>query len=143
MNEQIKTLREKAAAIKAELLVESKRLFEEETSKIFTEFPEITEFSWTQYTPYFNDGDTCVFRANTDDLEINGELTEYDFKEKIWCGKGEVPNPGYNPRLCAGYAAIKAILSQLDEDFFNATFRDHVKVTVTANGATADEYSHD
>jgi hypothetical protein len=25
--------------------------------------PEVTEFGWTQYTPYFNDGDACVFHA--------------------------------------------------------------------------------
>ena len=26
--------------------------------------PEIHDFGWTQYTPYFNDGDPCVFDAN-------------------------------------------------------------------------------
>lgn len=26
--------------------------------------PTIVEFGWSQYTPYFNDGDPCVFSAN-------------------------------------------------------------------------------
>jgi hypothetical protein len=27
--------------------------------------PEIVEFGWTQYTPYFNDGEPCIFGANS------------------------------------------------------------------------------
>ena len=26
--------------------------------------PKVISFGWTQYTPYFNDGDACVFHAN-------------------------------------------------------------------------------
>jgi hypothetical protein len=25
--------------------------------------PEVTQFGWVQYTPYFNDGDACIFHA--------------------------------------------------------------------------------
>lgn len=40
--------------------------FEEQAQELFARIPEIEEFSWTQYTPYFNDGDECVFSVDTD-----------------------------------------------------------------------------
>ncbi len=33
--------------------------------------PYIESISWTQYTPYFNDGDPCYFNVYNDDLEVN------------------------------------------------------------------------
>jgi hypothetical protein len=41
--------------------------FQEGAKGVFAEFPELVEFSWEQYTPYFNDGDACTFRALTDE----------------------------------------------------------------------------
>lgn len=32
--------------------------------QLFREYPEIKAITWTQYTPYFNDGDPCVFHPN-------------------------------------------------------------------------------
>jgi hypothetical protein len=68
--------------IKAELAAynEKKKTL---TEQLRTEFPalfsdllagskRINSFSWTQYTPYFNDGDSCEFGVRNDDIEING-----------------------------------------------------------------------
>ena len=33
----------------------------------FQDAPKVAGFTWVQYTPYFNDGDPCVFRATTED----------------------------------------------------------------------------
>lgn len=36
-----------------------------EVFKLFWEKnPEVKTISWTQYAPYFNDGDACIFRVN-------------------------------------------------------------------------------
>lgn len=40
--------------------------FEEQARELFQRIPEIEEFSWTQYTPYFNDGDECIFGVGSD-----------------------------------------------------------------------------
>lgn len=32
--------------------------------KALLDDPEVVDFGWTQYTPYFNDGDVCEFGAN-------------------------------------------------------------------------------
>lgn len=37
--------------------------FKEACSLLFDNLPDLKSFGWRQYTPYFNDGDPCVFRA--------------------------------------------------------------------------------
>jgi hypothetical protein len=51
---------------------ESSKLISKGFKEIFKKHPELESFSWTQYTPYFNDGDECVFSAHTDYISING-----------------------------------------------------------------------
>ncbi|HEX8024733.1 MAG TPA: hypothetical protein VF484_00875, partial [Candidatus Limnocylindrales bacterium] len=49
--------------------------------------PTVVEFGWRQYTPYFNDGDPCIFGAHgawvrlTTDSEAPGEDEDYDDEE--------------------------------------------------------------
>lgn len=58
LNEQIRQAREQMRE-KSEGLVEG-------VVKIFLdECPEVTGVHWTQYTPYFNDGETCEFNVNS------------------------------------------------------------------------------
>src|SRR4051794_19743146 len=59
-----KEIHQKMEAMKAELKTIGERLFKEGSQDIFDMFPELQSFSWTQYTPYFNDGDECIFRVN-------------------------------------------------------------------------------
>lgn len=64
--------------------------------------PEITGIAWTQYTPYFNDGEPCVFSASDPYFAFEGigsddedadtyfdySWMEDDFEEsgRAWCG---------------------------------------------------------
>jgi hypothetical protein len=43
---------------------------------IFEENPLLQSFNWTQYTPSWNDGDTCYFSARTSNPYINEEDDE-------------------------------------------------------------------
>lgn len=47
--------------------------------------PEIVRIGWEQYTPYFNDGDTCVFGTHkpwfvtrADEVRLDGNLEDID-----------------------------------------------------------------
>lgn len=60
--------------------------------------PAITAVSWRQYTPYFNDGDPCVFRVYglyvnaTEEAEDDHEESEdYEFPDGKY-----IPNPDSN-----------------------------------------------
>lgn len=51
--------------------------------EVFDFHPEITAFRWTQYTPYFNDGEECTFRI-ADVFVTNFPLDD----EELWEGAG-------------------------------------------------------
>jgi len=70
---ELAAFEEKKQAFVAELRQEFPTMF----SDIFATAPNLKSVSWTQYTPYFNDGDTCEFSAHVSDLDINGR-SEYD-----------------------------------------------------------------
>ena len=66
--EKLKDLKNKSSEInkiKKEIRDMSSGLFDDFREYIFTKYTELESFGWTQYTPNFNDGETCTFYANT------------------------------------------------------------------------------
>ena len=59
-------LKAKIAKAKAEMEATAKTAFADMAKEFFTDNPTVLAFGWTQYTPYWNDGDVCTFRAQTD-----------------------------------------------------------------------------
>ena len=160
-NDKFAILREKQEEIKKlkkEMLEASNKIFTDLTKTIFEEHPKVKSFGWSQYTPYFNDGDTCYFSVNTDYIYINGEpvdesnwinetkVTNYgtwDREKRVYEGRTEVPNLDYDPDLSKANDEIKEFLSNFDNDFFMSQFGDHAEITVTEDGVSVDEYEHD
>ena len=160
-NDKFAILREKQEGIKKlkeEMLEASNKIFTEMTKVIFEEHPKVKSFGWNQYTPYFNDGETCTFFANTDYIYINGDnvddsdwinetiITNYgnwNREEKVYKNRTEVPNLNYDSELVKANDEIKEFLCNFDEEFFMSQFGDHAEVTVTAEGVSVDEYEHD
>ena len=96
MEEMIAEIKQKQAEIKRlqkELQDKSSEIFLSSFKNLFEETPKLKSFAWSQYTPYFNDGDTCYFSANTDYLTINGdnddddEDEDDDARRRVYCGK--------------------------------------------------------
>lgn len=129
-------------------------LFKETTKEFFDKNPNVTGIVWTQYTPYFNDGDTCEFGVNdatftnAPDPE-NVRWGEYEGDEETaadgseiftWEGWGDVPN-GLNKDMCNSFSRM--ICSSEMEDVMKAMFGDHVKVVATREGFDVDDYDHD
>lgn len=124
-----------------------KDAFSDAVKGLFESHPEMEEFSWTQYTPYFNDGDTCEFSANTDQesIDINGEDGYEIASEEEWKGGEFTPLPPdkISPLLPA-QKAVAEFLSLFDEDDCKSMFGDHAKVVVYRDGKIdVEEYSHD
>ena len=160
-NDKFSILREKQEGIKKlkeEMLEESNKIFTEMTKVIFEEHPKIKSFGWNQYTPYFNDGETCTFSANVDYIYINGTcvddsdwvsekiITNYgtwNRVKKVYEGRTEIPNLNYDSELVKSTDNIIEFLRNFDEDFFMSQFGDHAEVTVTLEGVSVDEYEHD
>ena len=129
-------------------------LFKETTKEFFDKNSNVTAIVWTQYTPYFNDGDTCEFRVNdatftnAPDPE-NTRWGEYDGDHETaadgseifaWEGWGDAPE-NLNQDMCHSFNRM--ICSSEMEDVMKAMFGDHVKVVATREGFDVDDYDHD
>jgi len=121
---------------------EAKKLFE----KMFTEFfynnPEFTKVSWAQYTPFFNDGDACVFRINTFAFCPKGKEEEFD--EEPY----EFDLYSFKENTRKKLQAFEENVHKIGENFFLNNFGDHSRVTVSYDGnfdliITADSYDHE
>jgi hypothetical protein len=164
--------KEKFLAFKAQYEEARKKMIEqtdgalkEMVKEIFDAFPGLQSFGWTQYTPYFNDGDTCEFGVNTysDEIYINDSRDEDDYED--WkCPQCKRSN-GYDVAFCPKDGAPKPVaevatfskedreaaaemvsdmLKNFDDDMMQDLYGDHVQVTIHRNGtATKEEYEHD
>ena len=132
----------------------------------------ITAFGWHQYTPYFNDGDPCVFStygvwaARIEDVDpddpdtFDGDDLDIDYGNRLGGYEGGewVPDPDnvpFNKRVGAQYVGpdqarfdrCKALSSAIDSGAFDdvllEAFGDHAAVTVKREGITVEFYSHD
>jgi hypothetical protein len=89
--ERIKELQEKRAAAEQAIADEGKDLFAQASAEVFAANPRLISFGWTQYTPYFNDGDECIFRCNTDYIRLNVDESEEEEEVVEPVVEGEEP----------------------------------------------------
>jgi len=73
--EELKLRQKELSELDQKIIDYSSDIFDIFISEIFKKYP-IESFGWSQYTPYFNDGDTCAFSSNTDYLKINDDYVE-------------------------------------------------------------------
>jgi len=154
--------------IKAQFQENGTKLIKEVFKEFFDKNPGITAVVWTQYTPFFNDGDTCTFSVNSPtftnapDDELYNVLPwgEYEGENtSVWvCGsisnvlttdqeyyKDERVKINASGGVDVDSCSLLETMIQSDEleDIFLALFDDHVKVVATRNGFDVTEYDHD
>lgn len=130
--------------------------------------PNIIEFGWSQYTPYFNDGDPCVFSANgiwvrtkadvtPDDEDFystnesyaldSGESVLSNVKQWDSTARAHVTVKGLSPWIYAAYDKADALDTAVQggafDDVLQEAFGDHAEVTVAKDKITVERYSHD
>jgi len=75
-------LRKKIADAKKVMEETAKGLFSEMATDLFDQNSALMSFQWTQYTPYYCDGDVCEFSCNGDyptvSMMVDGDLLGYD-----------------------------------------------------------------
>ena len=167
---RIKELQGQIADLQKKVVEESKAAFAEVTKWFFDQYPELHSFGWRQYTPYFNDGDTCYFGVYADDLDYNGfsywddlkedqsedgklniikfireydHISEYDEDGK-YTGYHKEPRKGYRADLSEMDKQLTSFIQGLPEEFMKSAFGDHAAITVHRGGKVeVDEYDHD
>lgn len=137
----------------------------------FTKHPYVEEIYWTQYTPYFMDGEPCTFGVNDmymkiTDLNKAREVldrrctweTEYDYKN----GKTTFVRPYEDGELAEaleenewgegldissalpGTTLAKDLNTiMVDNELYESVFGDHVIVRVTANRIETEHHEHE
>jgi hypothetical protein len=82
------------AAVHAEIKVEARKVIEAIGAEFFARNPSVVAIRWTQYTPYWQDGDTCTFSAEDPELQLFA--TEDDDEERYFQGhQGLLLTKGY------------------------------------------------
>lgn len=118
----------------------------------------VTEFGWTQYTPYFNDGEPCIFGVNTPwvrttedsdasaSYELDVDSSHPTLGNRVY-REGRFYDIDRSPERTATYERCKAFAAAIEggafEDVFLEAFGDHAEVTVRRDGITVEFYSHD
>lgn len=157
---------EEQRALKAKFQTEAQAMFKETMKEFFDKNPGITALKWTQYTPYFNDGDACVFRVNDvyftnapeDELGYVNAWGEYEGEdESVWVASNithTLSSKYYEDEAAKILAAggvdedscnfISFIISSNEmEEIMQEMFGDHAQVTATRDGFDVNEYEHD
>lgn len=128
MSAKLQELRQRMATLKKEMVEESRTAFDDAARDLFAKYPDMDRFSWRQYTPYFNDGDECVFQVH-EEADINGK-NRYD--EDI------------NPKLGPAYKDIADLLNAMDSESMQLVFGDHSEITMSRDGnIKTGDYQHD
>lgn len=134
--------------LSAALEKHSRAMLVDEFKSFFEANPNVTEVAWSQYTPYFNDGDECVFSRH--DFSVAGDLSndlkksdsnyaDYDIGGKEY----------YSEWSMSDRSPLKKSLKELErtfsgtDDVFRAAFGDHVEVVATRTGFKVEECEHE
>lgn len=121
--------------------------------KFFEDHPEVASVQWEQYTPYFNDGETCYFGVRElEAKDADGEDAFAYFKETEeqykYLEGGYVSMPALRSATDAeealerDFGGLSSLVEGL-EDLLEGIFGDHATVTATASGFEVDECEHD
>lgn len=149
---------------KSSFLKEGQQALKEFFHDFLSDTPEVEKIVWTQYTPYFNDGEPCVFCINKFELKPNWELLSLRDKQSLLEGSYTESYEEYDS-YHYGEASLLRILYQdkscfsdenknklryfsdefnkIPKDIFLDMFGDHCQVTVNRDGITVEEFDHD
>ena len=146
-NKTVKTLRgELADHLKATL------------QGLLDDLPNVESFSFEAYTPYFNDGEPCVYRVHEPRLrfkELSEEIknsfkygidedgvSQYCLDTKGWGKTLEFTNPVQAP-LAKALTAITEKVKSVPKDVMLAAFDDHQRIRVSREGVKVEHFEHD
>lgn len=130
----IKELTEKLSKVHAEIQKLGKEAFVEVYKPLFEKHSNVESIRWTQYTPYFNDGESCEFGVNDIELYSSKDGKYHD----AWSLKY------YKSDLAELANKFSELHTSIDDKIFSTVFDDHVQVTISRDGnIEVEEYSHD
>ena len=121
--------------------------FKEATRAFFDSNPTIQAVVWSQYTPYFNDGEECIFSVNTptfvrENFDEEDLLDPYEYEgDETYKSLSFWRKPDATDSVELNCYEFSVLIEGNDELMKNV-FGDHVAVYLTRNKVVVVEYSH-
>lgn len=76
------TLNDEMKRLQTEMQEKSKKRIGPMFAAFFAKYPIVTQLSWTQYAPHFNDGEACEFSVHEMEYEIDHDDSASIFSER-------------------------------------------------------------
>lgn len=119
-----RSVEEKVADMKAILASEVKAQLVPMFQYLLNLHPKVKHISWTQYTPYFNDGNECYFSVYNDCWHLTND-DNYLYNENVSKSDKEA--------VMATYKEISRVLKGIPNSTWETLFGDHIKISVSLN----------
>lgn len=150
--QDFETKKEAFNQMKQKLINEFRESLNGLAGSIFATIPELKAISWIQFTPYFNDGDECVFNIREvifynfipeNYLRYAEEFDDHEYPDTYWAAGDYELGKNKTTLSTEEVAFLKNFETTLNEnrDFIKEIFGDHSQVIWTANGITVEDYS--
>lgn len=137
MNKQyFESMKNKIKEFSEKMKTEGKQFFLDQSKELFENNKNLDSFGWNQYTPYYNDGESCTFSANTDYPFVN-IVGEENQDEDSWYKDDD------NSPQAITWRNVKSFLNQFSDTDLEMMFGDHVSIRVTEKEVLVEEYEHD
>lgn len=150
IEQTIDQLAEELTALKKEFQEKSKETLKEIFKLFFQNNPQVKAVVWSQYTPYFNDGDPCTFSVYDIEYFLEEPFDYYEgFSSGSWYkpAEGKVGTAGLTQKeldvIHANFNSFVKFLYKLDDSAYLDMFGDHSLITATKDGFEVNEYYHD
>lgn len=140
MSNLMKTL-EDVSKKRQELTEQMKVVLSEGIKEFMIEHPEVKALGWTQFTPYFMDGEECVFSVNDLHVSFTDEREDSLYDEGWEELYSDCPE-NVDTKLWDQLHKFEDLLHKAEEDL-RAAFGDHVQVIITQDGIVTEEYEHE
>lgn len=137
---------------KDRFISKAKLHFKNVVAKLFNEHITLQTITWTQYTPYFMDGDPCVFTVNTlyfssyDADHIHNIIDESSYDPTRWviADYGSCNEHMLTPKAIDDFTEFSSIMQSSEmEEVLESLFGDHTRVVCTREEIKNIEYQHD
>lgn len=138
--------------MKEEMQAKMKAQLDATVKNFFKVVPKMKAITWVQYSPYFNDGDECIFHVRS--VSVLNFVPQYvsryyaddlddDDNESIIIDDCS----NFNDNLLSAEeieacTAMQNFISN-NEDLMYDLYGNHVSIRITENGAEVSDYDHD
>lgn len=150
------TFRKQKQELQEQISKHGKKALVTEFNQFFESNSNVEAVRWSQYTPYFNDGDSCEFGRNDFYVKLKKALpiVKYDKTDGLTSDDDDdgftdsytiESDRNKDPRTLALAKSLEKLSRAFSgtDDIFLDTFGDHVQVTCTRDGFDVEEQSHD